>query len=166
MSHAFSIRPEEPEDAGPIRDLLVAAFAGPAEARLVDTLRADGDLVLSLVALHETQVIGHVAFSPVAIEGAGAAVALAPLAVAAGWRRRGVGAALVGAAHRALAEGGEALSFVLGDPAYYGRFGYAREAAVPFEAPWSWPHFMALRLRDAGPAGGRLAYARAFAALS
>jgi putative acetyltransferase len=87
-----TIRPEQPADAAAIRELLAAAFPTPAEARLVDALRASGNLLVSLVAESVGHVVGHIAFSPVTIgdgpdqvQGAG----MAPLAVVADRRRQG-----------------------------------------------------------------------------
>jgi putative acetyltransferase len=126
-----SIRPEQPADAAAIHELLAAAFPTPAEARLVDALRASGDLLVSLVAEAAGQTVGHIAFSPVTI-GAGPdqarGVGMAPVAVAADWRRRGIGGQLIRqgiAACRAL---GLPWIVVLGDPAYYCRFGFGRAA--------------------------------------
>jgi putative acetyltransferase len=56
--------------------------------------------------------------------------------------------------------------FVLGDPAYYGRFNYSAEAAMPFESPYAGPYFMLLPLALPLPAAsGQARHARAFAAL-
>ena len=93
-----------------------------------------------------------------------ATVALAPLAVLPERQRGGVGRALVDHAHRLLRDRGEALSIVLGDPAYYGRFGYSRERARAFSSAYQCDAFQALAWRDA-PDGGRVAYAPAFARL-
>jgi putative acetyltransferase len=141
-----------------------------AEADLVDDLRAAGDLVLALVAADATPaIVGHVAFSRLRVEGSGpvsTAVGLAPLAVVETHRRRGVGTALVRAGLDRLAAQGETLVFVLGDPAYYARFGFAPEAAQPFTIVYSGPHFMALRLSDIAPPAGTIRYPAAFDRLS
>jgi len=158
-----AIAKERPGDTDAIRALLVAAFGGQAEAGLVDALRADGDLALSLVALTDGAVIGHVAVSPMT----GASCALAPLAVAPPWQGQGVGAALVRAALVGAAEAGFGAVFVLGDPAYYSRFGFSAAAAAPFRSPYAGPYFMALALRDGGlSGGGPVAHARAFSSLA
>src|SRR5262249_55093949 len=119
------------EDATPIRSILVAAFAGDAEADLVENLRAADDLVLALVADQADAARGYVAFPRLTVDGAGA-VGLAPLAVAPDRRRRGIGGALVREGLRRLATRGEQLVFVVGDPAYYGRFGFDLATARSF----------------------------------
>lgn len=157
-----AITPERAEDTDAVRALLVDAFGGPAEADLVDALRADGDLALSLVACAGGVVIGHVALSPMT----GGHCALAPLCVDARWRRRGIGAALVRAAIAGAAEAGFCGLFVLGDPAYYGRFGLMAAAAAPFRSPCAGPYFMAVALREGGlSGGGAVAHAPAFSSL-
>lgn len=159
------IAPETPADAAAIRALHAAAFPSEDEAKLVDRLRADGALALSLVARDDAgEILGHVAFSPMTAPFR--ALGLAPVAVAAGARCAGVAAALIrdGLA-RAAAESWQGV-FVLGDPAYYGRFGFDPAAAAGFTTPYAGPHFMLLRLAAGElPPRGPVAYAPAFAAL-
>lgn len=166
----MDIRPARPEDVPALDSFLRQTF-GEGEAELVRRLCIDGDMVLTMVA-RDPDLVGAAVFSRMAVEvndGAVAAVALAPLAVAGPWRRQGVGEALVAAGHDALAKAGWVLSFVLGDPAYYGRFGYAADLARGFESPYAGDNLMVLPLQSAGmPCGvrGAAAHAPAFAALS
>jgi putative acetyltransferase len=97
-------------------------------------------------------------------DGSFPAVALAPLAVEPRFQRRGIGGALVEEAHRQLRERGEALSVVLGEPAYYGRFGYTHKRAAGFESDYQCDALQALAWGEA-PLTGKLAYAPAFAEL-
>ncbi len=119
-----------------------AAFGddeGADIVRLVDALLDDDSVpsTLNLVAVDGPAVIGHVAFSPVAIAGADdlAAYILAPLGVDPKRQKSGVGAALIEQGMSRLASNGVDLVFVYGDPAYYGRFGFAVDAAERFVAP-------------------------------
>lgn len=157
------IRRERPEDGPTLRGLLIRAFDGPAEADLVDRLRADGDAVIALVA-DRGGVCGHVLLSRMAAPLP--ALALAPLAVAPECQRQGIGAALVRAALEAAAEGGWRAVFVLGDPAYYGRFGFDPACAAGFDSPYAGPYLMALPLGGPLPVqGGPIRHAPAFAAI-
>lgn len=113
------IRPETPADIGAIDTLLQLAFDGPVEAKLVRALRDQGDLPISLVVEAEGCIIGHIALSPLAADKP--AFALAPLAVHPKAQRLGLGGALI---DEAMALTGEAPIVVLGDPAYYARFGF------------------------------------------
>ena len=92
------------------------------------------------------------------------AVALAPLSVAPAFQRQGIGAALVEDAHRRLRLAGETFSVVLGEPDYYGRFGYTHDLASRFESEWQCEALQALAWGDA-PTKGKLVYASAFSAI-
>jgi putative acetyltransferase len=161
------IRPASAGDRAAIHALVERAFGQPLEADLVDRLAADGDAVLELVAETDGRIVGHVLFSRLLVDGDGMlfpAVALAPLAVDPALQRAGIGSALVEEAHRRLATAGEELSVVLGDPAYYGRFGYRHERARLFASDYQGDALQALAW-GAAPATGRLVYAAAFADL-
>lgn len=163
----FTIRLAIADDRAGIHAVEEQAFGQKLEADLVDRLVADGDAVLELVAERDGELIGHVLFSRLTVRGqAGdfAAVALAPLAVAPAAQRAGIGGALVRAAHERLAAAGESLSVVLGDPAYYGRFGYERRRAEGFDSDYQGEALQALAWSEA-PTSGRLIYAAAFADL-
>lgn len=163
----LTIRVAQHSDRPAIRAVEEAAFGRPDEARLVDLLAASGDTVLELVAEQEGAIVGHVLFSRLSVEATGqknAAVALAPLAVSPAAQRQGVGAALVEEAHRRLKGFGEALSVVLGEPDYYGRFGYSHDRAAGFESDWQCEALQALSWGNA-PTSGRLVYAPAFSEL-
>lgn len=159
-----SIRSATPRDRDAIREVEEHAFGQKAEAGLVDALVRDGDVVMELVAEDDGRIVGHVLFSRLqVVQGRERfpAVALAPLAVEPSFHHSGIGGALVGEAHLRLKQAGELMSVVLGDPAYYGRFGYDHARAERFESAWQGPALQALAWGDA-PQGGRLVYAKAF----
>ncbi|WP_173932521.1 N-acetyltransferase [Chelativorans sp. Marseille-P2723] len=164
---AIIIRPEKPQDRDAIRALLVQAFGGEAEARLVDALRNSGAVVLSLVAERNGEIRGHILFSRLVVRGSEAAfpaVALAPLAVHPEHQRQGIGLALMEDAHMRLQAAGERLSVVLGDPAYYGRAGYRHARAQGFTSVFQGTALQALAWGEA-PVTGQLEYAPAFGEL-
>lgn len=156
------------EEAAAIDRVLRLAFDGPAEAMLVRSLHAAGDVIVELVAEDPTgSIAGCVQLSSLCIEGGPTglcAAALAPLAVVPARQGEGMGSALARAALNAAADSGIGAVFVLGDPAYYCRFGFTADAARPFEAPFGPPHFMALALKEGALAGasGRIIYPPAF----
>jgi putative acetyltransferase len=165
---AVALRGEAPGDQGQIRDLLEASFPGTGEALLVDRLRSDGDLVLSLVAEDGGIVVGYVAFSRISVEEAHErfpAVALASLVVYPEYQEHGTATQLIREAHACLAALGETLSVVLGEPDYYARFGYSNKRAALFESDYQSPFLMALSFGSA-PVEGRLVYPAAFKVLS
>lgn len=118
------VRPEQPGDAEAIYSVHAASFATAGEARLVDLLRTAGRLRVSLVAEVGSIVIGHIAFSPVTVPTGVAGAGLAPLAVTASHRRKGIAAELVRAGLEVCRADGFGWVVVLGEPAYYSRFGF------------------------------------------
>jgi putative acetyltransferase len=121
------IRSEQSEDIAVIHQINEQAFGQPAEANLVDALRRNGKARLSLVAEDNGRVIGHILFSPVTIETAGASMAgigLAPLAVSPERQNEGIGSLLVEEGLRRCREVGYPFMVVLGHPNYYPRFGF------------------------------------------
>ncbi|MBL8834730.1 MAG: N-acetyltransferase [Alphaproteobacteria bacterium] len=161
------MRAERPGDAAAIRQAVTAAFGQTAEADLVERLRADGEVVASLVAAARTAIVGHILFSRLDTGGRCAAAALAPLAVVPGWQRRGIGAALVRAGIDACRDKAVAVLVVLGDPAFYGRFGFTRALGARLRTPYDCDALTALELVPGALAAGAFAvrYPRAFAAL-
>jgi len=149
-----------------IRGIHLAAFPGADEADLVDRLRADGDLVLSLVA-RDGEPVGHVAFSRVTLAGSTLrATALAPLAVLPARQGHGIGSALVRQSLGYLRAAREDLVLVLGEPGFYARFGFSAEAARALRTPYDGPFLQALALSpDGGKAAGPVRYAGAFGEL-
>lgn len=160
----MSIRAATLKDREAIRLVEEHAFGQNTEAGLVDALVDSGDTVLELVAEEEGQVVGHILFSRLHVQKDGrnhAAVALAPLAVEPSFHGSGIGGALIREGHLRLKDAGETLSLVLGEPAYYGRFGYAHDRAANFESDYQCDALQALAWGDA-PDSGRLVYAPAF----
>ena len=164
-------RAERPEDGPAIRRVHEAAFGQPAEADLVDALRAAGDLVpeLCLVAERGGEVIGHIAFSRARLGSGDLVLALAPVGVLPEHQGTGAGSALNSAALE-LAAGTEfPLVVVLGHAGYYPRFGFRPAAELGVVAPFDVPaeNWMALALPAYRPsARGTLRYAAAFDAVS
>jgi putative acetyltransferase len=119
-----NIRPEQPGDADAIRAVHEAAFPTPAEGALVDALRHSGRLTLSLAAVADGQIVGHIAFSPITVAGHAAGQGLAPLAVQPDHQRRGIGGRLVREGLSWCRKAAVPFVVVLGSPVYYGRFGF------------------------------------------
>lgn len=161
----MSIRAATPRDRDAIRLVEEHAFGQTAEAGLVDALVSSGDAVVELVAEEEGQVVGHILFSRLYVRNGGRdfpAVALAPLAVEPAMHGSGIGGALVREAHLRLKQAGERLSIVLGDPNYYGRFGYTRERAERFASGFQCDALQAVSWDADTPESGTLVYASAF----
>jgi putative acetyltransferase len=170
-----TVRPETPADHDEIRALVTLAM-GPAEAELVDLVRGSPHYVpgLALVAEdtedaeHPGPIVGYGMFSHVDVEGMapGRILALAPLCVRPDRQHRGVGGALVRAGLERAEAAGEAAVIVLGDPRYYGRFGFEPARRLGLEPPPGTAEepFQARRLSGSSERfGGRVVYPPAFA---
>jgi putative acetyltransferase len=140
----LTIRPEEPSDYPAISEINRRAFGGEFEARLVENLRHTDSFIpkLSLVALQDDRIVGHILFSVVHIQDVAQTTpvfSLAPMAVLPEYQNQGIGSALVREGLQRCRELGYRAVVVLGHPNYYPRFGFilAREKGVklPFEAP-------------------------------
>ncbi|HYN27628.1 MAG TPA: N-acetyltransferase, partial [Burkholderiales bacterium] len=145
------IREERREDAEAVHAILAAAFGREAEARLVERLRASGKIVCALVAEEKGRVLGHMVFSRIAVESGNGEIpvlALAPLAVMPAFQRLGVGSALVSAGFERCRMERHARVMVVGDPLYYGRFGFVPASRFGLKCPFPVPEeaFMAIEL--------------------
>lgn len=160
----MSMRNEQEADATAIHNLITTAFGQSGEATLVDALRRDGDLWLSLVAEDEQgEIIGHIALSR--LKSPKDALALAPVSVAPDRQGEGIGGALIRQAIEEARRAGEALIFVLGEPAYYTRFGFSRETAEAYDCIYAGEYFMALELDATKAKTAEVIYADAFGEL-
>jgi putative acetyltransferase len=163
------IRAEEPTDAAAIYRVHEAAFPTDAEARLVSALRDAGRLSVSLVAVSRNEVVGHIAFSPVKSTVSEPGLALAPFAVLPKHQRKGIGSRLVREGLAACKCDGVAFVVVLGEPAWYRRFGFCRASDHGLSNEYgAVEEFMVLAFAPASlPSRGALIrYAPEFAALS
>lgn len=160
----MQIRPERPEEAAAIAALIAAAFlaaphADGNEAQIVAKLRQEGGLLLSLVAVEGTALLGHVAASPVTVADAQGWACIAPLCVCPERQRRGIGSALMRAALDQLRAQGMGGVVLVGDPAYYRRFGLVADPAIT--APGI-PGEYVLSLPMAGTVAGAIRFHPAF----
>jgi putative acetyltransferase len=161
------IRTETPADADAIHHVNELAFGRPAEAELVDALRHEARPFISLVAEDEGEIVGHICFTPVTVEGAFAAVAgLAPMAVLPGRQNQRVGSRLVEAGLEECRRADFGMVVVLGHADYYPRFGFRPASSFGLNSEYDVPEpvFMALELRPGAATGvhGLVRYHEAF----
>ena len=152
------IRHERSGDAHAIRFVLEEAFGQSIEADLVDALRRRGALTLSLVALREDEVVGHIVFSPVTIESAESnfdAIGLGPMAVLPLYQGKGIGSQLVRIGLEQCRQAGHEIVVVLGYPDFYGRFGFVPTRHRGLHCEFDVPDgvFMVMELRQGALAG-------------
>ena len=141
---------ESLEERSRIRRINEEAFGGPDEATLVDKLRADGHVLVSLVAELDSGIVGHILFSRMWIKNPTrplvSAVALAPIAVLPEHQRRGIGGRLIRHGLELLRGQGERIVIVVGHSGYYPKFGFSAEKARLLESPFPVEAFMAIEL--------------------
>ena len=164
----MEIREARQPDSAAIRDLVSAAFrsadhSSGTEAAIVEALQNAGALTLSLVAEMADGIAGHIAFSPVTIDGAaGVWYGLGPVSVRPDRQRQGIGTALIDSGLDRLRKAGARGCVVLGNPGYYRRFGFVSDPALRLEGV---PPEYFMRLILAGPTpSGLVAYHGAFSA--
>ncbi len=148
------IRHEGPGDIDAIGQINDMAFGGPAEGQLVTALRENDAVLLSLVALCEDRLVGHILYTPASIESKTMAVdgaALGPMAVHPEFQRRGIGTRLIHTATRFLRQSHCPFVIVLGHPEYYPRFGFEPAGDSGIACEWEVPYeaFMLLILDSA-----------------
>lgn len=152
------IRPETASDVGDIRAVNIEAFrdhpiSQQTEHLIVDALRAAGALDVSLVAVHEGRVVGHIAFSKASVgDRHGGWYLLGPIAVLPRFQDQGIGSALVDAGLGELSARGAVGCVLVGDPAFYGRFGFTTFPGLAY-AGVPPQYVLALPLADDVPSG-------------
>jgi putative acetyltransferase len=169
----IAIRLEEPPDIPVISEIHLSAFGGDTEAKIVDAVRASPGFIrdLSLVAVKDGRVAGHILFSPIHIQTETRvipALALAPIAVRPGLQGQGIGSLLVEEGLRRCRELGHSLVILVGESSFYTRFGFTPAGARGLEAPFPVPDeaFMVLELQAGALTGtpGMVCYPPAFLA--
>src|SRR5262245_37121128 len=125
----IEIRSETPEDRSAVREVNERAFGRSNEATLVDTLRSANKALVSLVALDQGRVVGHILFSPVTVALAPenfSGVGLGPMSVLPEFQNRGIGSRLVREGLAACRRQGYDAVVVLGHTRFYPRFGFSK----------------------------------------
>lgn len=163
---AISIRPEAPQDHAEIHIVTAAAFSDVehsdgSEPLIVDRLRSEGDLALSLVAEDGERIVGHITFSPVTIaDGVADWYGLGPVSVLPDCQKSGIGFRLVQRGIADLRELGAKGIVLLGDPQFYSRFGFRHEPALTYAGPP--PEYFQVLLLEGVLPEGEVSYAPAF----
>jgi putative acetyltransferase len=161
------IRTERESDFEPIAAITKAAFATEPHSQqteqfIIAALRAAGALCVSLVAEEDSRIVGHVAFSRVEIsDGTPDWYGLGPVSVTPELQRRGIGSALIRAGLAALQNLGARGCALVGDPAYYRRFGFRQGVALTLDGVPP-ENFLILPLVDGPEARGRVVFHDAF----
>ncbi len=163
----ITIRPETSDDEATIFALTKTAFASMPfsegdEQHVIDRLRSDGDLTLSLVAEDSDRIVGHIAISPVTItDGAQDWYGLGPVAVWPELHHRGIGGALIRRAIADMRVRGAKGIVLLGSNEYYPRFGFEHHPQLQYPGPP--PEFFQALVLDGALPSGVVSFAPGFA---
>src|SRR5213594_5213203 len=148
----IEVRNQRPEDSAAIQKVHTKAFGGPSEAKLVRLISERKKALISLVAVSDDSVVGHILFSRVTIDNVPAAfngIGLAPVAVLPTFQRRGIGSKLIREGLERCKQARYDAVVVLGDPAYYSRLGFVRAADFGLQNEYCvHDEFMVLPLYD------------------
>ena len=132
-----TVRKKLATDVAAIRLVNESAFDSPTEANRVDKLRTSCSDVISLVAVCECKVVGHILFTPATLDGYGVVgMGLAPMAVLPAYQRTGIGSQLVRHGLEHVRQSGCPFIIVLGHPEYYPRFGFERASKYRLRSQW------------------------------
>ena len=135
----IAIRPEQSGDIAAVRTINETAFSQPTEAAIVDALRNACPDLVSLVAVEDHEILGHIFFSPVSVSGGREVtqgMGLAPMAVLPDRQHQGIGSMLVEAGIETMRERNCPFIIVLGHPEYYPRFGFVPASQYSLSCQW------------------------------
>jgi putative acetyltransferase len=155
-SERIQIRQERPDDATAVREVNRRAFGQDLEGQIVDALRSNGGVLLSLVATLDSRVVGHILYSPATI-GDVTGAALGPMAILPEHQRHGIGSRLIEAGNGRLKADGCPFIIVVGHAEYYPRFGFRPANTYGVRCEWDVPDdvFMVAVLDEAKMHGVR-----------
>lgn len=160
------IRNEEPRDYDAIHRLTTRAFdpmpySDGTEAAIIRLLRQNGDMTISLVAEEHGEIVGHIAFSPVTIDGTHDDwFGLGPVSVEPAQQKRGIGRTLIDTGLALLKDGGARGCALIGSPDLYGRFGFRSDGRLTYESID--PGYVQWLAFDGRPPSGELKFSPAF----
>ena len=132
------IREETAADIEAIREVNRRAFAQDQEGNLVDALRSNGAVLLSLVAIMDGELVGHIMYSPAVVDETTGA-ALGPMSVLPEFQRQGIGSQLVEAGNQKLKDMGYPFIIVVGHAEFYPRFGFTPASKYNIRCEWDLP---------------------------
>jgi len=166
----IEVRDENPGDLAAIHALNKLAFGQEQEANIVDALRQNGAARLSMVAIVNGRIVGHIMYSPITIAGELEGAALGPMGVLPEYQNKGIGSELVKTGNARLKREGCPYIIVLGHAEYYPRFGFKPASTFGVTCEWEVPDdvFMLLVLDEAKMRGvsGKSQYRTEFSSVA
>ena len=158
----ISIRHETPADYDAITQVNDLAFGETAQSKIISELRESGEALWSKVLVKDGDIIGHLMFYTILLDGASIAAGLGPIAIHPDYQRQGYGGQLIRDGLKEADPEKHHIIFLLGHTSYYPRFGFSSELGAQYISPWPRPAFMGLKLNDAAPKSGTLTFPKAY----
>lgn len=159
---AVVIRDETPADFAAIDHVNDLAFEETAQSQIIRELRKTGEALWSQVLLKDDEIIGHLMFYKVWLDGDLITAGLGPLSILPAHQRQGYGGQLIRSGLKKCNPAAHQLIFLLGHTSYYPRFGFSSEIGARYKSPWPRPAFMGLRLNPDAPTSVTLTFPQAY----
>lgn len=156
------IRHETPDDYEAITSVNDLAFKETAPSRIITELRESGEALWSKVLVKDGDIIGHLMFYTILLDGASIAAGLGPIAIHPDYQRQGYGGQLIRNGLKEADPEKHHIIFLLGHTSYYPRFGFSSKLGAQYVSPWPRPAFMGLKLNNAAPSSGTLTFPKAY----
>jgi len=156
------IRHETPADYDAITRVNDLAFGGTAESNIIHELRVSGEVLWSKVLIKDGEIIGHLMFYKILLDGEFIVAGLGPLSVLPEHQRQGYGGRLIQDGLKEADPEKHQIIFLLGHKSYYPRFGFSSELGAQYVSPWPRPAFMGLKLNENAPTSGTLTFPKAY----
>ena len=156
------IRHETPEDYDAIRCINDLAFGETAQSRIISELRESDEALWSKVLVKDGEIIGHLLFYKVLLDGAPIVAGLGPISILPEYQHQGYGGHLIRDGLNEADPENQQIIFLLGHTSYYPRFGFSSELGAQYISPWPRPAFMGLKLNPAAPKSGTLTFPKAY----
>jgi len=156
------IRHEAPDDYEAITSLNDLAFGETAQSKIISELRESSEALWSKVLLKEDNIIGHLMFYKVWLDGDLITAGLGPISIHPDYQRRGYGGQLIRSGLKKCDPERHQIIFLLGHTEYYPRFGFSSELGSNYVSPWPRPAFMGLKLNPSAPTSGTLTFPKVY----
>jgi len=156
------IRDETEADYASIDHVNDVAFEETTQSQIIRELRTTEEALWSQVLLKDNEIIGHLMFYKVWLDGELITAGLGPLSILPEHQRRGYGGQLIRSGLKKCDPERHQIIFLLGHTEYYPRFGFSSELGSNYVSPWPRPAFMGLKLNPSAPTSGTLTFPKAY----
>ena len=159
---SITIRDEIQADYAAIDLVNNLAFKETAQSQIICELRQTGEALCFQVLMKDDEIIGHLMFYKVWLDGELIAAGLGPLSILPNYQRQGFGGQLILSGLKKCDPALHQIIFLLGHPDYYPKFGFSSQLGAQYKSPWPRTAFMGLKLNPKAPSSGTLTFPKAY----